>query len=303
MKWTLFILLPLVVCDKEREVDGAAARIHRHQGGEDDHHLDHQAVLGSRKTASEFDEIPKEESKRRLEVLAKGMDVNEDGFVDETELTNWVERSMVALDNEEVIDRMGEMDMNGDKLVSWDEYMADSFPDQDVKNLDADDRKLMEEDKLYFKAADLDGDGKLNQDELSAFLNPENYKHMHKVLVEVTMKEKDANKDGAIDLKEFLGEMADNEHSDWHTVEKDRFLAEYDSDGDGVLRGDEVRRWLIPDVKAVAKQEATHLINGADKDKDGKLSIAEIVDAYELFVGSEATNYGEDLHKVPHTEL
>ncbi|PIO69536.1 EF hand [Teladorsagia circumcincta] len=154
---------------------------------------------GSRKTASEFDEMPKEEAKRRLEILAKGMDENEDGFVDETELTNWVERSMVSLDNEEVTERLGEMDTNGDKLV--------------------------------------------------------------------TMKEKDANKDGAIDLKEFLGEMADNEHSDWHTVEKDRFMAEYDTDGDGVLRGDEVRRWLVPDLKAVAQQEATHLVNGADKDK------------------------------------
>lgn len=96
----------------------------------------------------------------------------------------------------------------------------------------------------------MDGDGKLNREELSAFLNPENYKHMHKVLVEVslyrtsrstsqpmrlthrsgresgvtqvTMVEKDLNKDGAIDLKEFLGEMADNQHSDWYTAEKDR---------------------------------------------------------------------------------
>ena len=44
-------------------------------------------------------------------------------------------------------------------------------------------------------------------------------------------------------------------------------MKEYDSDGDGVLRGDEVRRWLIPDVKTVAKQEASHLITEADKDK------------------------------------
>ncbi|KJH48585.1 hypothetical protein DICVIV_05272 [Dictyocaulus viviparus] len=80
-------------------------------------------------------------------------------------------------------------------------------------------------------------------------------------------------------------------------------MTEYDSDGDGVLRGEEVRRWMIPDVQAVAKQETTHLINGADTDKDGKLSISEIVSAHQLFVGSEATNYGEDLRKISHTEL
>uniref|UniRef100_A0A0K0CW15 EF-hand domain-containing protein n=1 Tax=Angiostrongylus cantonensis TaxID=6313 RepID=A0A0K0CW15_ANGCA len=189
-------------------------------------------------------------------------------------LTSWVERSMVSLDNEEVTERLTEMDTDGRILfspdssivqVSWEEYLADSFPDRDIKNLDADDKKLMNEDELYFKAADLDGDGKLNMEELSAFLNPENYKHMHKTLI--TMSEKDLNKDGAIDLKEFLGEMADNDHSEWHAVESNRFMTEYDSDGDGVLRDEEVRRWMIPDVKAIAKQEATHLINGADVDK------------------------------------
>ncbi|KAE9421288.1 hypothetical protein Angca_004955, partial [Angiostrongylus cantonensis] len=361
MVWILILLLPLVICEKERESDGAAARILRHQGtGQDSHHADHQAVLGSRKTADEFDEMPVEESKKRLEVLARKMDANGDGFVDEPELTSWVERSMVSLDNEEVTERLTEMDTDGDKMVSWEEYLADSFPDRDIKNLDADDKKLMNEDELYFKAADLDGDGKLNMEELSAFLNPENYKHMHKTLVEITMSEKDLNKDGAIDLKEFLGEMADNDHSEWHAVESNRhvfigfetcegskvvafqalssfevrtthdslcflfsnsliftgriivsylfrilcrFMTEYDSDGDGVLRDEEVRRWMIPDVKAIAKQEATHLINGADVDKDGKLSFIEIVDAHQLFVGSEATNYGEELRKVSHTEL
>ncbi|RCN48571.1 EF hand [Ancylostoma caninum] len=243
MKWMLLILLlPLVAADKEREVDGAAARIHRHLGGsEDDHEGDHQAILGSRKAAEEFDDMPIEESKRRLEILARKMDMNEDGFIgslfanltifrlygslDESELTNWVERSMVSLDEEEVNERMTEMDTDGDKLVSWEEYVADSFPEQDIKKLDPDDKKLMDEDARYFKAADLNADGKLSKEELSAFLNPENYKHMHKTLVEVTMKEKDLNNDGAIDLKEFLGEMADNSQSEWHKVESDRLVS------------------------------------------------------------------------------
>lgn len=48
-------------------------------------------------------------------------------------------------------------------------------------------------------------------------------------------------------------------------------MAEYDTNGDGVLRGDEVRRWLIPDAKMVAQQEAAHLISGADKDNVRRL--------------------------------
>lgn len=45
------------------------------------------------------------------------------------------------------------------------------------------------------------------------------------MIVKVTMKEKDLNKDGAIDLKEFLGEMADNSQSEWHKVESDRLVS------------------------------------------------------------------------------
>lgn len=53
----------------------------------------------------------------------------------------------------------------------------------------------------------------------------------------------------------------------------------------------------------VAVQESKHLFEVADKNKDGKLSVDEIVDEHRTFVGSEATNFGEDLHFVGHEEL
>lgn len=47
MRWLFLLLLPLALCDKEREVDGAAARVHKHDhGAGDDHEADHQAILG-----------------------------------------------------------------------------------------------------------------------------------------------------------------------------------------------------------------------------------------------------------------
>jgi len=45
------------------------------------------------------------------------------------------------------------------------------------------------------------------------------------------------------------------------------------------------------------------LIKVADVDKDGELSIEEIVDAHKAFVGSEATAYGEKLMEMQHDEL
>ncbi|CAD6189820.1 unnamed protein product [Caenorhabditis auriculariae] len=295
----LAIFISFVLADKERETDGAAARMNRHvHEAKGNHHADHQAVLGSKKTAEEFDSLPVEEAQRRLRILAKKMDNDKDGFIEQEELVSWVKSSMTSLDEEETKERMREIDVDGDGFITWNEYLEDSFPDSDISKLDAEDRKLLNEDELYFKAADLDRDDRLNVLELAAFLNPENYPHMHSTLVDVTLLEKDRNGDAAIDVHEFLGEIDDQPQSEWHAVEKNRFMTEYDHNKDGLLTGDEIRKWLIPDVDAVAAQEAQHLLNGADKNNDGKLSIDEIVDAHALFVGSEATNYGEDLHKM-----
>lgn len=47
-------------------------------------------MLGSKKLEEEFDELSPEESKRRLALLVKKMDVNGDGYVTAEELTQWI---------------------------------------------------------------------------------------------------------------------------------------------------------------------------------------------------------------------
>lgn len=91
---------------------------------------------------------------------------------------------------------------------------------------------------------------------------------------------------------------ADKPDSEWYQLEKDRFESEYDKNKDGQLNREEMRAWLIPDIQQTAKEEVDHLITEADHDKDEKLSIQEIVEEYQLFVGSEATNYGEHLENL-----
>ena len=79
-------------------------------------------------------------------------------------------------------------------------------------------------------------------------------------------------------------------------VDKENFNA-YDEDKDGKLNQAEVKSWVIPDYKGAAEDEADHLIEHSDLDGDGKLVRAEILDKYELFVGSSATDYGRVLHE------
>ncbi|MFH4975930.1 hypothetical protein AB6A40_002639 [Gnathostoma spinigerum] len=302
------LLFMFVYGDEEHIAHGAAsAKFRANHEGEGRHnvHMDHQAVLGSKKEAASFDDLTPEEAKSRLAVIAQRMDADKDGFITAEELTSWVQKSMLSLDDEETKERFEELDNDRDNFVSWKEYITDAFPEEMDENEqpDAEDMKLINEDKLYFQAADVDGDGKLSQNEFNAFQNPEYHPHMHDTLVKVTMLEKDKNKDGRIDRSEFLGEIGENPDSEWYTVEKNRFEEEYDVDKNGYLEGDEIKHWLIPDVQLTAKQEAEHLISEADKNNDGKLTVDEVLDAQTVFVGSEATNYGEKLTEVSHEEL
>lgn len=68
------------------------------------------SYLGSEKTADEFDHLSPDESKRRLAALARKMDKNSDGFVTEEELTDWVHKSLLSLDEEETNERFDEID-------------------------------------------------------------------------------------------------------------------------------------------------------------------------------------------------
>lgn len=113
----------LVVADREHEAHGSVSSKFRyeHEGEGHNEHSDHKAVLGksnyyyfiitfacflyffsfchilfllvgSEKVAKEFDELSPEESRKRLRVLAVKMDVNHDGFVDNEELTDWIQK-------------------------------------------------------------------------------------------------------------------------------------------------------------------------------------------------------------------
>lgn len=65
---------------------------------------------------------------------------------------------------------------------------------------------MVEEDHSKFNAADEDKDGALNEKEYVAFEFPYDFKHMHEVEMDRSMKDYDKNADGTISLQEFLGQ-------------------------------------------------------------------------------------------------
>lgn len=57
----------------------------------------------------------------------------------------------------------------------------------------------------------------------------------------------------------------------------------------------QVKTWIIPAEFDHAEAESRHLIYEADTDADHKLTKNEILEKYDIFVGSQATDFGEAL--------
>lgn len=237
---------------KERLEDGWNNQ--HYKEGQHNDEFDHEAILGNREKAKEFDGLTPEESKRRLRLLVTrdGMDANGDGFVDSAELTNWVVHSFKNLAEEDGIDRFEEEDLDEDGFVTWKEHMKDNFDIEDEATEpvnDIESQKMIAEDRSLWQAADLNSDGKLDRREFPPFNTPEEYEHMSEMLYHLTLIRRDVNGDGFLDIKEFLvddnGQMPDRS-SETYISEKDKFETDYDLNRDGKLDKKEVLLWIVP---------------------------------------------------------
>lgn len=79
-------------------------------------------------------------------------------------------------------------------------------------------------------------------------------------------------------------------------MEKDKFDHEFDKDKDGHLNHNEILAWIVPSNDEIALDEVNHLFAASDENHDDRLTYTEIIDNYEIFVGSEATDYGDLLN-------
>nr|CDS20243.1 calumenin [Echinococcus granulosus] len=172
---------------------------------------------------------------------------------------------------------------------------------------DSDDGELQQtitRDKRRFEKADTDGDGKLTKDEFAAFLHPEEFEHMRDIVIDETLEDLDSNKDGRIDLEEYTKDMwVDESQSppEWVKTEQQQFRETRDKNKDGYLDREEIHAWLFPADYDHIESELKHLMSETDDDQDGKLSKDEILSHYHVFIGSQATDFGQALYS--HDEL
>lgn len=274
--------------------------------------FDHEVFLG-KEDAKTFDQLSPEESKDRLSKIVDRIDTDADAVITPDELKAWIKRVQKRYVYENVAKVWSDYDLNKDDAISWDEYKQATYgyylanPEEFADSSDQFSfKKMLPRDERRFKAADLNGDERAERDEFTAFLHPEEFDHMRDIVVLETLEDIDKNEDGYVDEDEYIVDMFAHEDGgpepDWVKTERDQFSDFRDLNKDGKMDVDEIRHWILPQDYDHAQAEARHLLYESDVNKDHLLTKEEILQNWNMFVGSQATNYGEDLTR-NHDEL
>ncbi|TNM91215.1 reticulocalbin-1 [Takifugu flavidus] len=273
---------------------------------------DHEVFLGKEESKT-FDQLSPEESKDRLSKIVDRIDGDGNSYITTDELKAWIKRVQKRYVYENVAKVWADYDLNKDNKISWEEYKQATYgyylsnPEEFDETTDQFSfKKMLPRDERRFKRADLDGDSAANREEFTSFLHPEEFEHMKDIVVLETLEDIDKNSDGHVDEDEYIADMFAHEdrgpEPEWVKTEREQFSDFRDLNKDGKMDLDEIRHWIMPQDYDHAQAEARHLVYESDKDKDQMLTKEEILDNWNMFVGSQATNYGEDLTR-NHDEL
>lgn len=275
-----------------------------------DEDYDRAAFLGEKEYKT-FDDLSVDEAKEKLGHLINKMDKDKDSLVTEEELTMWIHYVQTKYIYDDTDRQYEENDENKDGQITWDEYKQHTYGFLSAEELNQEEedgfsyQQMLYRDERRFKQADKDGKGFLTKEDLTAFLHPEEYDHMKDMVILETIEDIDKDKDGKISLQEYIGDMyledEDGEEPEWVEEERRQFHDQRDVDKSGFLENEEVKNWILPSEYDHAESEAKHLIESADSNRDGVLSKEEILEHHDVFVGSQATDWGDAI--VRHDEF
>ncbi|KAH6771056.1 Calcium-binding EF hand family protein [Perilla frutescens var. hirtella] len=254
----------------------------------------------------------------RLVLLFPRIDIDPpDGFVSEPELTQW---NLLQSQREALHRSQREMethDKNKDGFVSFAEYEAPSW----VRNADNTsfgyDIGWWKED--HFNASDVDGDGRLNITEFNDFLHPADTINPKLLLwlCNEEIRERDGDKDGKVNFNEFFHGLFDlvrdyeetanssDESNDSLEAPAKVLFTQLDKDGDGYLSAVEllpIIGKLHPSEHHYASQQTDYILQQADADKDGRLTLSEMIESPYVFY-TAVFNEGEESDYELHDEF
>uniref|UniRef100_H2ZBL9 EF-hand domain-containing protein n=1 Tax=Ciona savignyi TaxID=51511 RepID=H2ZBL9_CIOSA len=215
-------------------------------------------------------DLPPEEQKSRLRNLVeKKMDADKDGFVDLKELHAWTLKAFDSFENDDAKEEFGLQDVDKDGAISWQEHSEDTngkeYGEESPEFTNPTNDEAVEKKQQYIKDKKLFAAADANKDELLDFLEFLHFKQPRRndatsqVLLEDKLEESDANKNGGIDLDEFLKDSKNAGDDELGASESERF-DELDENDDKLLTGVEILQWIDPDNSEEANDEADHLM-------------------------------------------
>ncbi|XP_062120069.1 uncharacterized protein LOC133834466 [Humulus lupulus] len=237
----------------------------------------------------------------------------EDGFVSSLELNSWIRDMAVERLNHRTRKEMISHDENGDGAISFLEYLP-QFSDEDIE------KNGMGHGeagwwKQQFINADIDHNGTLSFNEFKDLLHPEDSdnEEIQKWLLAEKLERMDSNKDGKLNFVEFCDyayEIYKNYmeyETSWLQVSSaEEKFAELDVNKDKLLAVEElipIFNCLHPGELSYAKYYADYLMKEADDNKDGKLTLDEMLNHEYIFYSTVYDDTYEDFEDDFHDEL
>ncbi|KAL9420363.1 hypothetical protein AB3S75_038022 [Citrus x aurantiifolia] len=247
----------------------------------------------------------------RLVLLFPKIDVNPaDGYINEDELTDWNMQQAVRDVMHRTQREMETHDKNKDGFVSFAEYEPPTWVRNSDNNSFGYDMGWWKEE--HFNASDADGDGLLNLTEFNDFLHPADTKNPKLILwlSKEEVRERDSDRDGKVNFKEFFhglfdlvrnyddeGHNSSHPSDDTMDAPARQLFGQLDKDGDGYLSDVEllpIIGKLHPSERYYAKQQADYIISQADTDKDGRLTLLEMIENPYVFYSAIFTDEDDD---------
>ncbi|XP_058743713.1 uncharacterized protein LOC131616408 [Vicia villosa] len=234
-----------------------------------------------------------------------------DWFVSLHELTQW---NLHQAQMEVLRQSQREMDVydkNRDGFVSFSEYSTPSRIQRADRDSLGYDMSWWKEE--HFNASDVDGNGLLNLAEFNDFLHPadSNNPKLRQWLCKAEVRERDMDRDGKVNFKEFFHGLFDlvrnydkesynvSHHSDDSMdASANQLFDKLDKDGDRYLSDIEllpIIGKLHPSGNYYAKQYAEYLISQAEVDKDGRLTLTEMIENPYAFYSAIYNNDHDEI--------
>lgn len=293
--------------EKHNPLEHDSAHQSHYDGEHHNTQYDHEAFLGEDE-AKQFDTLSPEESKRRLGLIYDKIDDDKDGFVNLSELKRWIQFTQRRYIEDDVGRMWRQHNPDNETSLKWEVYRHNVYGFLDEmapEELEKEEhgisyKRMLARDRRRWGVADQDNDDQLTRQEFTAFLHPEDHPLMRDIVIIETIEDIDKDKDGKVSVDEYIGDMyrssePEDEEPDWVVQERATFANFRDADKDGFLDKEEVRAWIVPKDYDHAEAEGKHLLFEADENEDEKLTKEEVLDKYDLFVGSQATDFGEAL--------